>query len=146
MTIASGLRRYQARILLSLGWNIRDFPGETFTVMLPRQAGKNEVSAALVAGLLVSHQQRGGSTVVCAPTLYPQAGISFERTAVGCAPPPRHGWRFSIEATRCGSARHPRSSSAGSPTANVAGHGLHPLIGDEAQDPKRTGSTGSSVR
>ena len=52
MTIASGLRRYQARILLSLGWNIRDFPGETFTVMLPRQAGKNEVSAALVAGLL----------------------------------------------------------------------------------------------
>ena len=65
------LRGYQARILFSLLWNIRDSPGETFTVMLPRQAGKNEVSAALVSNLLVSRQAEGGSIVVCAPTLYP---------------------------------------------------------------------------
>ena len=136
MTIASGLRRYQARILLSLGWNIRDFPGETFTVMLPRQAGKNEVSAALVAGLLVSHQQRGGSIVVCAPTLYPQAGISFERTAARLrAAATRHGWRFSVEGHTLRLGEASAVFLSGSPTANVAGHTASILlIGDEAQD------------
>ncbi len=130
------LRGYQARILFSLLWNIRDSPGETFTVMLPRQAGKNEVSAALVSNLLVSRQAEGGSIVVCAPTLYPQASISFERTAAHLrAGAKRFGLAFAIEGhtLRCGSASAVFLS--GSPTANVAGHTASILlIGDEAQD------------
>src|SRR5512139_644708 len=132
----TGLRGYQARVLRSLHWNIARHPGETFTVMFPRQAGKNEVSSALVAGLLRSNADCGGSVVVCAPTLSPQATISFERTASRLrAHSRRLGLAFAADGNtlRCGAASAVFLS--GSPLASVAGHTASLLlIGDEAQD------------
>jgi len=130
------LRPYQANTLLSLLGNIHAHPGETFTVMFPRQAGKNEVSSALVAALLLANVEAGGSIVVCAPTLYPQAQISYQRTADRLrANAHRFAHRFSNEGTTL---RYGAASAvflSGSPEANVAGHTASILlIGDEAQD------------
>ena len=52
-----------------LAQGIEAYRGETLTVLLPRQAGKNQVAAALVSMLLRANAARGGSIVVCAPTL-----------------------------------------------------------------------------
>ena len=130
------LRPYQARVLHALRTGIRDFPGQTFTVMFPRQAGKNEISAWLVTSLLIENQASGGCVVVAAPTLHPQAQLSFERTLTHL-----RGWaavsgtRVSTESAtvRCG--RASATFLSGHPEANVAGHTASLLlIGDEAQD------------
>lgn len=73
------LRDYQVRTAQALLVGMPEGRGATFTVMFPRQAGKNEVAAVVVACLLRAHAFRGGTVVVCAPTLYPQAEISEER-------------------------------------------------------------------
>lgn len=75
------LRGYQARTFLALARGIETRPGSTFTVLFPRQAGKNEVSATLAAFLLLAKRRaRRLGAVVCAPTLHPQAAISQQRT------------------------------------------------------------------
>lgn len=110
--------------------------GETLTVMFPRQAGKNEVSAMLVAMLLFFYRDIGGTVVVCAPSLHPQAELSFERTA-GLFRAQR---RVTPLAPRLEgrTIRFGRASAvflSGMPGANVAGHTASiALIGDEAQD------------
>src|SRR5690606_7782719 len=102
-------------------------PNAEITMMFPRQAGKNQVAAALVATLLQLHAKSGGSIVVTAPTLQPQAVISRERTLGamrdmsgmvrrGIGPP------FTLDGMtiRCGDARATfLSAQVG---ANVAGH------------------------
>ncbi|MGE3074674.1 MAG: hypothetical protein AB7N24_00980 [Dehalococcoidia bacterium] len=136
MAFEYGLRTYQAEVLLALLGNIADFPGETFTVMFPRQAGKNEVSAALVSALLLDNAARGGSIIVCAPTLHPQATISFQRTADRLRTIDRRlriGFATEGNTIRVGDAS--ATFLSGSPEANVAGHTASLLlIGDEAQD------------
>lgn len=136
MPVENPLRDYQARVLLSLMDNIAHFPGETFTVMFPRQSGKNEVSAALVSALLLANASRGGSVVVCAPTLHPQATISFQRTADRLrATAHRFRHSFSIESNTLRFGAASATFLSGSPEANVAGHTASILlIGDEAQD------------
>lgn len=138
---ASGLRRYQARVLLGLLGNMTAAPAgraRTQTVMFPRQAGKNHVSAALVAALLMQNARRGGSIVLCAPTFSPQAQISRERTDAALAAIRRllpAGVAVASQANvlRCGRAEAVFLSA--SPEANVAGHTASiALIGDEAQD------------
>lgn len=137
----SGLRRYQARVLRGLLRNMTAPPGSrarTQTVMFPRQAGKNHVSAGLVAALLMQNARRGGSIVVCAPTFSPQAQISRERTEAALAAvrrllPVGVGVTSEANAVRCGRAEAIFLSA--SPEANVAGHTASiALIGDEAQD------------
>lgn len=130
------LRGYQLCVLGGLLYAMDASPGALFTVMFPRQAGKNEVSAALVSLLLVTHCHRGGSIVVCAPTLHPQASISFERTVARIrriASATGAPLTVSGSAIRCGNAS--ATFLSGSPLANVAGHTASLLlIGDEAQD------------
>ena len=70
------LRAYQVRVARALLVGIVERRSRSFTVMFPRQAGKNEVSAAVVAALLRIHANRGGSISVCAPTLTPQAATN----------------------------------------------------------------------
>ncbi|MEO8541051.1 MAG: hypothetical protein ABI577_15020 [bacterium] len=130
------LRSYQIETVFSLVLNLKEHRGETFTVMFSRQAGKNEVSAALVASLLVSHRDTGGSIIVCAPTLRPQASISLERTHRRAR---ELAASLGITVTRegptlrCGAAAATFLSA--SPAANVAGHTASLLlVGDEAQD------------
>jgi hypothetical protein len=131
------LRPYQARILLSLAQGIEAYRGETLTVLLPRQAGKNQVAAALVSMLLRANAARGGSIVVCAPTLTPQAEISRQRTLAALHETahlvPGAGENSDARTITCGKAS--ATFLSGSPLAHVAGHTASiVLIADEAQD------------
>ena len=131
------LRGYQAAGLQALLRGLARERGATFTVLFPRQAGKNELAAALVAALLRQHAAGGGSIVICAPTLAPQAEISLERVRrtlaatahlFPAAPAVSAGNRIEV-----GNARAVFLSA--SPLANVAGHTASlALIADEAQD------------
>jgi hypothetical protein len=132
------LREYQARNFYELIAAVTTMPGETFTVLYPRQAGKNELSAALVAALLRAHAHSGGTIVHCAPTLTPQGLISFERTRrwlgatdhVMTAPAVMQD---SVPTIGVGRARAIFLSA--SPAAHVAGHtATIALIADEAQE------------
>ncbi|MCC7368677.1 MAG: hypothetical protein IT306_09650 [Chloroflexi bacterium] len=77
--LAMPLRPYQAEIARSVLRAIEDGGGRQLTVMLPRQSGKNELSAHLEAYLLTRRQRRGGSIVKCAPTYRPQVLVSVAR-------------------------------------------------------------------
>lgn len=133
------LRDYQVLTLDGLLAAMQE-PNAELTMMFPRQAGKNQVSAALVATLLRLNARRGGSIIVTAPTLQPQAIISRERTleAIRDMNAPLGG-RGASQVTvdgmriRCGEASATfLSAQVG---ANVAGHTASiALIADEAQD------------
>jgi hypothetical protein len=136
MRILPALRSYQARVLRSLYGQLPASPGVQFTVMFPRQSGKNEVSAALVACLMQHYARREGNIVVCAPTLYPQARISLERTRTGII---RFARRWSVpliaEDNVLRSGGVTATFLSASPEAHVAGHtATFALIADEAQD------------
>jgi hypothetical protein len=136
MVNSSPLRPYQGRVLDSLFRALPGSRGAQFTVMLPRQAGKNEISARLIGGLLLAHGEGGGSVIVCAPTLYPQARISLERTRLALLTGARYaGMAVVVEEN---SIRHRGAVAtflSASPAAHVAGHTASiALIADEAQD------------
>lgn len=130
------LRPYQARVLRALMYGVLRVRNEQFTVLMPRQSGKNQVSAALVAGLLRAHARRGGSIVVCAPTYRPQAAISLERTRAlldATAAAAGIATQADDNRLRCGRASATFLSASGA--AQVAGHTASvALIADEAQD------------
>lgn len=131
-----GLRSYQLDTYRSLRYHIEDDPGHTLTVMFPRQAGKNEISARLVSGLLFAKSIEGGSIVVCAPSFRPQASLSLARTVAYLR---QYARRYSPAVRRDGQAIHYGNAHAvflsASPSANVAGHTASLLlIADEAQD------------
>ncbi len=132
------LRDYQARTLLVLLDGMRACPGATFTVMFPRQAGKNEVAATLVACLLRANAAAGGSVVVCAPTFRPQVRISIERvrrvlSLADRAMPAQGRTRVSGNTIAVGRAQAIFLSA--DPGAHVAGHTASlGLIADEAQE------------
>lgn len=136
MRILPALRPYQFRVLRSLYGQLPASPGVQFTVMFPRQSGKNEVSAALVACLMQHYAKREGTIIVCAPTLYPQGRISLERTRTGLI---RFARRWSIplaaEDNVIRSGGVTATFLSASPEAHVAGHTASlALIADEAQD------------
>lgn len=132
------LRRYQSRVFQALMRGIERERAVTFTVLFPRQAGKNEVAANVVAALLLGNAARGGSVVVCAPSFAPQAAISMARVEAAL----RHARPY------LPAAAVPRTSGAtitvgsatatflsASPEAHVAGHTASlALIADEAQE------------
>lgn len=130
------LRLYQASILRALLAGVRQ-PGVTLTVMLPRQSGKNEIAASLVAATLLGHARDGGSVVVCAPSLHPQAAISLERTRRALARLERlmPGARVTVRENSISAGRANAVFLSASPEANVAGHTASLLlVADEAQD------------
>ena len=53
--------------------------GLTFSVMIARQGGKNEVSAHVQTHLLTTFAENGGTSIKAAPTFQPQAAISISR-------------------------------------------------------------------
>lgn len=131
------LRLYQASVLQSLIRGLQRHRGATFTVLFPRQAGKNEVAAALVAYLLRSNAASGGSVIVCAPSFHPQAEISIARLRRTLETTahlfPGAPMRISGHTVSVGRASATFLSAA--PDANVAGHTASlALIADEAQD------------
>ena len=132
----SQLRLYQREVFDAIFDRLPNERAATYTVLLPRQAGKNQVSAAIVASLLYDHP-RGGSVIVCAPTLIPQAMISLTRTSQALrsmlTPSARRNARVEGNVVRFQDARAIFLSA--SPEAHVAGHTASlALIADEAQD------------
>ena len=132
------LRAYQSRVLRGLLRAIAARRAAPLTVLMPRQSGKNEIAAALVAFLLRAHAREGGTVVVCAPTLDPQARISAARIRAALAAtdpllPAAGQARSRGDTVAVGRARAVLLSA--NPQASVAGHTASiALIADEAQD------------
>ncbi|MBF8286620.1 MAG: hypothetical protein HW393_434 [Dehalococcoidia bacterium] len=112
--------------------------GLTFTVVMARQAGKNELSAHVELFLLAKNARRSLDGVKCAPTFDPQARISLRRlwrriAEAGLEP---LAAREDGHAVRFGRARQLFLSAE--PAANVVGHTASLLLEvDEAQDVDR---------
>ncbi len=70
---------YQWQIAEAVYDSARRHKGLTFSVMIARQGGKNEISAHVEAHLLLAFSQSGGASIKAAPTFNPQAAISISR-------------------------------------------------------------------
>jgi len=70
--VGKPLRPYQLEPARAILDSVLHRKGLTFTVMMARQAGKNELSAQLEVYLLNLFQRVGGNIVKCAPTFKPQ--------------------------------------------------------------------------
>jgi hypothetical protein len=111
--------------------------GLTFTVVMARQAGKNELSAQIELFLLAKNARRSLDGVKCAPTFEPQGRISLRRlwsrvqqAGVELAA------REDGQTVRLGRARQLFLSAE--PSASVVGHTASLLLEvDEAQDVDR---------
>ena len=133
------LRGYQVEVARAVARAVSEAAGAgggvTFTVVLPRQAGKNEVSAQLEAFLLYRYQRAGGAIVKAAPTFRPQlvtSALRLERMLAGRLTAGR--WRrhqghiYELGRASC------RLLSA-QPSAQIVGATASLLLeGDEAQD------------
>ncbi len=130
------LRPYQLAPAQAVLDSVRRRSGLTFTVMFPRQAGKNELSAQLEAFLLHQFRFRGGYLVKAAPTFHPQLRTSMERLRRVLARAEPFGRDTQIEhgnVIRLGQARIAFYSA--DPAANVVGATANHLLEvDEAQD------------
>ncbi|MBI1885444.1 MAG: hypothetical protein HYS09_03895 [Chloroflexi bacterium] len=73
------LRPYQAEAGRAIVDSVLGGKGLSFSVMMARQAGKNELSAQVELFLLAKHLHRYIDGVKCAPTFQPQARISVRR-------------------------------------------------------------------
>lgn len=130
------LRRYQLEIARAVLASVVDQAGLTFTVLMPRQAGKNELSAQVEAFLLARHQRTGGQLVKAAPTFKPQVQNSIRRlkTMLDQSPLTKGRYRSSggyiLELGRASILFF-----SGEPHAQVVGGTANLLLeGDEAQD------------
>src|SRR5688572_30299612 len=77
--IGRPLRDYQRVVTGAILESIQKDLGFTFTVVMARQMGKNELSAHLEAGLLARWARDGDSVVKAAPTFRPQITTSMQR-------------------------------------------------------------------
>jgi hypothetical protein len=132
--LARPLRPYQAEIARAIVHAALAGRGQTLTVMMARQMGKNELSAHLEAYLLNLHRRSGGTLIKAAPTLRPQALISRHRLLrILDNPLNRGNIRATQDTVALGRARA-RFLSA-SPSSNVVGATADLLLElDEAQD------------
>jgi hypothetical protein len=129
------LRAYQLDVARAIAQSVIEGAGLTFTVLFPRQAGKNELSAQVEAFLLFRYSRRGGSIAKAAPTFRPQlitSMLRLERMLDG--PLTRGKWaRRQAYIVRLGAAS--ASFFSGGPGANIVGATASLLLeGDEAQD------------
>ncbi|MGE5617674.1 MAG: hypothetical protein ACM3US_00275, partial [Sphingomonadaceae bacterium] len=129
------LRPYQLEPARAILDSVLHRKGLTFTVMMARQAGKNELSAQLELYLLNLFQRRGGNIVKCAPTFKPQIVNSKLRLQQALENEWNRGrWRSSYGyIVSLGNASVMFFSAEES--ANVVGATAHLLLEvDEAQD------------
>ncbi len=129
------LRAYQldpARAILD---SIAAGRGDQFAVVFSRQAGKDEMLAQLLAFLLLQSSRHGGTAIVAAPTLQPQATISRDRLRDRLLGNPltKPMTRLGGNSVRLGRARATFVSAA--PGANARGQTADLLlVANEAQD------------
>ncbi|HWV24211.1 MAG TPA: hypothetical protein VNZ58_08470 [Thermomicrobiales bacterium] len=130
------LRGYQSDAASPLLDSILAGGEEQFAVVFSRQAGKDEMLAQLLALTLLRRAYRGGTVVVAAPTLRPQALISRDRLLERLRGNPLTAPLTRIEGpstVRVGKAKAvflsaARTANARGQTADLA------LIANEAQD------------
>ena len=130
-----GLRPYQMAAASPIIGSATKGRGLSFTVVMARQAGKNELSAEIELYLQMQNARRYIDGVKCAPTFHPQARISMERlwTKALRADMARYLSRDGGNAIRIGSTRMLFLSAE--PGANVVGHTAGLILEvDEAQD------------
>jgi len=133
--IGRPLRPYQLQVVRAVLDSVWHGRGLTFTVMLARQMGKNELSAHLECYLLNLYQRRGGTMIKAAPTFRPQAVLSRLRLREVLNNPwnrglyrLRGGYLFELGRARL-------MLLSGAPEANVVGATANILLEiDEAQD------------
>jgi hypothetical protein len=129
------LRSYQAEAGRAIVDSVLNRRGLTFTVMMARQAGKNELSAQIELYLLLKNSRRRLEGIKAAPTFLPQGYGSMRRLWSRVL---ESGLRQGAEregayTVRVGSARMTFLSAE--PAANVAGHTASMMLEvDEAQD------------
>ena len=129
------LRPYQAEVAAAILDSILNRKGQTFSVEIARQGGKNELSAQLEVLLLTLFINRGGNAVKCSPTFKPQTVISMMRLKERLNDWGYAGvWRTEMNyIVRLGGARLVFLSADES--ANVVGNTAHILLEvDESQD------------
>ncbi len=128
------LRRYQAEIAESIAGAVLRDEGGRFAVMLPRQSGKNEISAHIEAFLMSLCRRTGGDCVKASPSFDPQSLRSLQRlqdvfagSIIGSAT------RETAHSLKFGRARcHFLSTARGSRVVGATASVL--LEADEAQD------------
>ncbi|MEX2238731.1 MAG: hypothetical protein WEB00_14505 [Dehalococcoidia bacterium] len=128
------LRAYQREICSAVVRSVADGAGRSFSVMVARQGGKNEISAYIEAVLLIANAERGGTLVKTAPTLSPQLGISKRRLLERLR---RGGLRemMTVQGETIGVGAATITFLSGQVDANVVGHTASLLLEvDEAQD------------
>lgn len=132
------LRPYQleaGRAIIDSALNGR---GLTFTVVMARQAGKNELSAQLEMMLLLRNAARSVDGIKCAPTFDPQCRISLRRLSARM----RDAGLLALSAREDGRAlrvgRARQVFLSAEPSASVVGHTAGLLLEvDEAQEVDR---------
>jgi hypothetical protein len=133
--LPQALRTYQLEVGRAIARSVMEGRGLTFTVLFPRQAGKNELSAQLEAFLLFRYERVGGSIVKAAPTFKPQVVTSMlrlERMLGGALTRrrwlKRQGYIYELGRASC-------SFFSAQPESNIVGATASLLLeGDEAQD------------
>ncbi len=132
------LRQYQAEAGRAVLASVLARRGLTLTLMMARQAGKNELSAQLELLLLLKYARQPLDAIKCAPSFQPQGRISLRRLwmrIVQTGLEPLAG-REDGRAIRLGRARLVVLSAE--PSSNVVGHTAGLLLEvDEAQDVDR---------
>ncbi len=128
------LRPYQLEPATAIMASVLERRGLSVSVMMARQAGKNQTSAHVECCLLNLCQRQGGNLVKCAPTFLPQALTSKLRLEAALNNPWHAGrWRSRwSRATALGAAQVLFFSA--DERANVVGATAHHLLEfDEAQ-------------
>ncbi len=129
------LRPYQVEAGRAIARSVFQRRGHSISVMMARQAGKNELSAQLELLLLTAHMGWNVDAIKCAPTFQPQARISMRRlwSRLGEAGLAAICTREEGHIIRVGCARQVFLSAE--PQSNVVGHTAQLLLEvDEAQD------------
>jgi hypothetical protein len=132
------LRPYQREIARAVLRSVLRHEGRSFSVLIARQGGKNELSAQIELALLLAGRARAVEAIKCAPTFEPQCRISLRRLwqrlcSTGLQQQPGLAALEDGNCVRLGLARQ-RFLSA-EPGAHVVGHTAHTLLEvDEAQD------------
>ncbi len=132
------LRPYQAEAGRAIVDSVVNERGLTFSVVMARQAGKNELSAQVELFLLLQNARRPLDAVKCAPTFDPQGRISMRRlwTRISQGGLDVLAKKEEGRAIRVGRARQLFLSAE--PSANVVGHTAGLLLEvDEAQAVER---------
>lgn len=134
IVLARPLRPYQREIARAIVASALGGHGYTFSVMMGRQMGKNELSAHIEAYVLNLHRRVGGTLIKAAPTLRPQGLISQRRLLRVLDNPLNRGrWRAAQGSIELGRARAMFLSAA--PASNVVGATADLLLElDEAQE------------